>query len=63
MAHTFEFKVTVTTERTEGKFAPRDEQAEQINIMLEAANEGSIDGIGADGESTYEITDWSVEEL
>lgn len=62
MAHTFVFKVTVTTERTEGKFAPRDEQAEALAEMLEGANEGSIDGIGADGESSYEITDWSVEE-
>jgi hypothetical protein len=62
MAHVFTFKVTVTTERTAGKFAPRDEQAAEITTMLEAANEGSIYGIGADGETEYEITDWSVSE-
>lgn len=61
MAHHFIFKVKVTVERQEGKFASRDEMSEPITEWLENANEGSIDGIGADGDSTYEVTDWEVE--
>lgn len=62
MAQVFEFIVTVTTERESGKFAPRDEQIEAIREMLEGANEGSISGIGSDGESEYTISDWEVSE-
>jgi hypothetical protein len=58
----FTFTVEVEVERTEGKFASRDEVAEQITDALDSANPGSVDGIGADGMSTYEVTDWSVEE-
>jgi len=56
------FTVTVEVERAEGKFAPKDEIREAVSEMLEGANDGSIDGIGADGDSNYEITDWTVEE-
>lgn len=62
MAHTFKFVVEVTVERIEGKFAGRDEMADAITDMLDGANEGGISGIGADGSSEYEITDWSVSE-
>lgn len=62
MAHTFTFTVTVELERETGKFATRDEMAEAIIEWLEAADEGTIDGIGADGESTYNTTSWQVEE-
>lgn len=60
MAHHFSFTVNVTVERTEGKFASRDELEEAIMSSLEYANEGSIDGVGNDGNSNYEIVDWEV---
>lgn len=62
MAHRFTFVVTVEVERESGKFAPRDEIAEQISEWLEAADEGQVCGIGADGESDYDVTNWSVEQ-
>ena len=60
MAHSFSFTVNVTLERTEGKFAGKDEMEEQIMEALEYANPSSIDGIGADGTSNYEVVDWEV---
>jgi len=54
--------VTVEVERQEGKFASREEMAEAIVEWLESADEGSIEGIGADGESSYATTSWQVEE-
>lgn len=62
MAHKFTFTVTVEVEREEGKFAGRDDMAEAIIEWLESADEGSIDGIGVDGSSTYTTTLWEVEE-
>jgi hypothetical protein len=60
MAHTFTFTVTVELERESGKFAGRDEMAEQIRDALEGADPGSVDGIGADGDSTYTVNAWDV---
>ena len=60
MTHRLSFTVQVELERVEGKFAGRDEMAEAITEMIENANEGDICGIGADGESDYEITEWIV---
>lgn len=62
MAHTFTFTVTVEVEQEAGKFATRDEISELLREWLEGADEGTIDGIGADGESTYSTTAWEVEE-
>jgi hypothetical protein len=59
----FEFLVSVELERTEGKFAPKDEVTERLTEFLEQANEGSVDGVGADGESVYEIIDWDVRQV
>jgi hypothetical protein len=53
----FHFTVHVTIERTEGKFATKDELQEQIIEALESANPGAITGEN-DGE--YEVTDWEV---
>jgi len=61
MAHTFTFTATVELEREQGKFATRDEMAEAIE-WLEGADEGSVYGIGADGDSTYNTTLWEVEQ-
>lgn len=57
----FRFEVFVEVERVQGKFASRDEVEDTIREMLEQANEGTVDGVGADGDTEYEINDWSVE--
>lgn len=62
MAHKFTFTVTVELEREEGKFASREEMADAIREWLEGADEGSIYGLGADGESTYATASWEVDE-
>lgn len=62
MAHHFTFTVHVELERESGKFATREEMAEQLLDWLENADQGTLDGIGADGDSTYETTNWEVEE-
>lgn len=54
----FTFTVTVTVERTEGKFASRDDIEAQLTEALEGADPGSIDG---ENEGTYETTEWTVE--
>lgn len=56
----FTFTVEVEVERTEGKFAPKDEIADQLREAVEYANPGTVDGVGADGDSNYEVTDWNV---
>jgi hypothetical protein len=61
MAHTLRFTVTVELERESGKFAPRDEMADFIIGELEGVDPGTIDGIGADGESSYTVNSWGVE--
>ena len=62
MPHRFKFTVEVEVERESGKFASRDEMTEELISCLEGANEGSISGIGADGDSEYTVTSWTVEE-
>ncbi|QBZ73231.1 hypothetical protein SEA_THERESITA_42 [Microbacterium phage Theresita] len=62
MAHTFEFKVRVVVERTEGKFASRDEIADALRDEIESNQPYSVDGIGADGSSSYEVTEYEVED-
>ena len=59
----FAYLVTVDAERIEGKFAGRDEVGEELSSAIEGADPGSIDGIGADGTSSYEVSDWTVEEV
>ena len=59
----YEFRVVVEVERTSGKFAPRDEIVGAIQEALDEANPGNIDSIGADGDSDYEVTEWSVDEV
>lgn len=55
MAHTFTIEVTV--ERVAGKFAPRDEIADALATAVEDAD---LYGLGADGESEYNVEDVSV---
>lgn len=54
----FEFKVVAQVERTQGKFATKDELSDQIQEWLEGANEGNLEG---DNGGEYEVTDWSVD--
>lgn len=56
----FSFTVEVEVSRIEGKFATRDEISEYLQEELDGMNPGEVDGVGADGESRYEITDWSI---
>jgi hypothetical protein len=60
MAHTFTFTVRVELSRESGKFASRDEMAEALRDELEGP--GSVYGIGADGDSTYTVESWDVED-
>jgi hypothetical protein len=62
MAHSFTFTVTVTLERTQGKFAARDDLAEALRGELEGADPGGVYGVGADGASDYDVTGWDVSE-
>lgn len=58
----FTFTVEIELNRTEGKFATRDEVGEQILEMIEGADPGSIDGVGPDSSSSYEVASWDVTE-
>lgn len=60
---TFQFAITVTVERVTGKFAARDDIAEAIADALEGADPGTLDGLGADGATEYEVTDFTVDYL
>lgn len=63
MSHKFTIQVTIELERESGKFASRDEMAEALVDAIDSSDPGSLDGLGADGESTYTITDWTSEEI
>ena len=60
MATRATFVIEVELERESGKFASRDELIDEIKEWLEDANQGTVDGVGADGDSVYEVTEWSV---
>jgi hypothetical protein len=59
----YQFLVTVELERESGKFAGRDEIESQLVERLDEAACADVDGVGADGDSTYVVTDYSVEVL
>lgn len=59
MSHQFTFLVHVQLDRTQGKFASREDMAAEIQQELETADPGSIYA-GEDGE--YEVTNWEVSE-
>jgi hypothetical protein len=54
--------VEVEVERESGKFAPRDEVHDAIVSAILDADPGSIDGVGADGDSVYNVTEWNAGE-
>lgn len=53
----FKIIVEVEAERTEGKFATRDEIEAQIIEAIESADPGTFEG---ENGGQYEVTDWSV---
>lgn len=55
----FVFTVTVEVERTEGKFASRDEIAEKISEEIGNADPGQID---TDDGAVYEIVSFEVDQ-
>lgn len=55
--------VEVEVERVSGLFASKEEITEAIISEIENANPGSISGVGANGDSEYEITDFNVSEV
>jgi len=56
----FQFTITLQVERVEGKFASNDEISERIQEQLESLD-FDLDGLGADGESTYEVVESDVD--
>lgn len=55
----FSMIVNVGVERTQGKFAARDELEEQIIEVLQQAEPSSLEG---ENGGEYEVTQWEVEE-
>lgn len=56
----FTFTVTAEVEREQGKFASRDEIQAEVQEWLESANQDEVSGIGADGDSIYNVIEWEV---
>lgn len=57
----FAFTVEVEVERVSGKFASRDEIGESIeNAMDNDLGSIELSGLGADGESEYEVTNVTI---
>lgn len=55
--------VTVELTRREGKFASKDEVAEALRQLIADNDPGEVDGVGADGETAYDIDSFDVEVL
>ena len=55
-------KITADVQRVRGKFVSREEIIQEMISQVESANPYTDSGIGADGESEYEIMEWEVEE-
>lgn len=56
----FTFQVSVEAERSQGKFASKDELAEQIQQAIDDANPQSLTG---DNGGEYDIVTWEVEDI
>lgn len=52
--------VEVEVDRISGKFASKEEIKEALADEIERADPGQVSGVGADGDSEYEITSWTV---
>lgn len=61
MAHHFKFTVSVTVERTSGKFAPVEEiEAALTTGIDDGLSSASLDGLDQDGTSEYTIADYDI---
>lgn len=61
MAHHFEINVSVSLERLEGKFASRSDMEDALVEIIEGYIDGEVlDCLGSDGDSSYEVSDFSV---
>lgn len=56
----FTFTVEVEVERIEGKFASREELADQI---YEALDQAQLDSVEGDAGGQYEVTAWEIDEV
>lgn len=56
----FKFEITVEVDRESGKFAGRDEIEDELRTALTDADPGNVSGVGADGDSEYVVTEWTV---
>lgn len=56
----FTLTIEVEVSRISGKFATRDEIQDFLIAEIEGSNPGTVDGVGADGETEYEIDNWEV---
>jgi hypothetical protein len=57
----FAFTITIEVDRVQGKFASRDEIEGLLIEAIEDIGATDLTGIGADGNSEYEISDFSWE--
>jgi hypothetical protein len=53
----FKFTVEVEVERTEGKFAGKDELADQLRDAIEESNPQEVEG---ENGGRYDVTMWEV---
>lgn len=56
----FKFEVEVEVARTEGKFASRDEIAEQLREAIEGGDPGTVEG---ENGGQYEVIEFSVSDV
>lgn len=59
MAYRFRYVIDIEMERERGKFAPREELAEEIQRSLDEANFNDLD---CANEGHYNVTSWEVNE-
>lgn len=56
----FTYAVEVEVDREQGKFASKDDLNTEIEEALNQANPQEISGVGADGDSIYTVTEFTV---
>jgi hypothetical protein len=57
------FEVEIQLERVGGKFAPREEVVDALREQLEQAAGEGVSGVGADGDTEYEASDYTITEI
>jgi hypothetical protein len=60
MSHRIEIKVTIELTHISGKFASRDDMTESLVDQIIDLELSSVDDIGEDGTTSYEVTTWEV---